>query len=164
MVFIVSRLLKKAADAAKTGEVFTSNDATWKKLLLRPEDYGAEALSCSTTRKLMEKIKFVHGGPEYDRRYPDGIPTKVDFLLSDGSRKSSGLIMYPSGHARNTAANLEDILANKFRVLGRIALPESELKLFTERLTNLEHLSNQDLTEIYNFDWHKLVHHKPIDG
>jgi 2-methylcitrate dehydratase len=164
MVFIVSRLLKKAADAAKTGTVFRNNDDVWKQLLLRPEDYGEEAMKCSTTRKLMNKIKFVHGGSEYDRKYPDGIPTKVDFVLADGSRKSSGLVMYPSGHARNTSANLEDILANKFQVLGRIALPESELKLFADRLNNLEALENKDLAEIYNFDWHKLVHHNPIDG
>ena len=164
MVFIVSRLLKKAADAAKAGAVFKHNDETWKQLLLRPEDYGEEALKCKNTRQIMDKIKFVHGGVEYDKRYPDGIPTKVDFVLSDGTRKSSGLVMYPSGHARNTSANLEDILANKFQVLGRIALPESELKVFGQRLENLEHLDNKELAELYNFDWHTLVHHKPIDG
>jgi len=36
--------------------------------------------------------------------------------------------MFPSGHARNTTANLTDILSNKFQTLGRIGIAdETEL-------------------------------------
>lgn len=45
--------------------------------MLEPKDYGYEALNNPITRKIMEKISFEHGGPEYDKRYPDGIPTSV---------------------------------------------------------------------------------------
>lgn len=49
----------------------------WKRLFLTPYDYGSEGLHNSNTRKLMEKITFEHGGPEYDAKYPDGIPSSV---------------------------------------------------------------------------------------
>jgi len=31
----------------------------------------------------MTKIKFVHGGSEYDKNYPKGIPTKVVIESND---------------------------------------------------------------------------------
>ena len=34
--------------------------------MLGPFDYGYEALFNLETRKIMNKIKFVHGGQEYD--------------------------------------------------------------------------------------------------
>ena len=34
--------------------------------------------------------------------------------------------MFPSGHARNTTANLESILDHKFSLLGGLTLKESE--------------------------------------
>merc|ERR1711959_514162 len=48
----------------------------------------------------MAKISFSHGGPEYDAKYPDGIPTSIDITTRGGKKISSGLVMYPSGHAR----------------------------------------------------------------
>jgi 2-methylcitrate dehydratase len=45
--------------------------------MLAPEDYGYDAVFNAKTRALMDKIVFVHGGPEYDAKYPDGIPTRV---------------------------------------------------------------------------------------
>lgn len=35
--------------------------------------------------------------------------------------------MFPSGHSRNTAANLQDILNYKNSLLGRLALSEADL-------------------------------------
>lgn len=32
--------------------------------------------------------------------------------------------MFPSGHGRNTTANLVDILKNKFNILGTIAIKD----------------------------------------
>ncbi len=49
----------------------------------------------------MEKIEFVHGGAEYDSKYPDGIPTRVQIMLQNGKEIDSGMVMYPGGHARN---------------------------------------------------------------
>ena len=61
--------------------------------------------------------------PEYDRRYPDGIPTSIVLNMADGTRYDSGLVMYPAGHARNTTANLDEILDAKFSMLAELAVP-----------------------------------------
>jgi len=122
MVYIVSTKLRKAMEAAAEGELPRENDAMWRRLILEPHDYDAAAIHHPTTRGLMAKIDFAHGGAEYDRRYPDGIPTSIVVTLADGRTFDSGLVMYPSGHARNTTADLRAILANKFEVLGRLAL------------------------------------------
>jgi 2-methylcitrate dehydratase len=45
--------------------------------MLSPYDYGYSALFNQSTRKLMEKCTFTHGGKEYDEKYPEGIPTSV---------------------------------------------------------------------------------------
>ncbi|CAE7306206.1 prpD1 [Symbiodinium necroappetens] len=84
----------------------------------------------------MEKISFSHGGPEYDAKYPDGIPTAIDITLKSGkvgggasyamplSAWAMAQVMYPSGHARNTSADLKKILQHKNRMLGDIVFPE----------------------------------------
>merc|ERR1719203_1949115 len=71
MASIVSRMLKKALD---TGSVPSKETDAWKALMLSPFDYGRDALECKTTKTLMNKITFSHGGPEYDSKYPEGIP------------------------------------------------------------------------------------------
>lgn len=113
--------------------------------MLEPKDYGAEALHNSMTRKIMEKIQFVHGGQKYDDLYPDGIPTSVVITLSNGKVFDSDLVMYPSGHSRNTAADLESILNYKFELLGKLALEENEVAPLIEKLQNIEKLNNVDL-------------------
>ena len=66
------------------------------------------------------------GSRGYDcaMRYPDGIPTSMRINLADGRELDSGFVMYPSGHARNTACDLKDILAHKANLLGRIAMED----------------------------------------
>ena len=49
----------------------------------------------------MEKIVFEHGGPNYDSKYPEGIPTSVTITTKNEQTFDSGLIMFPGGHARN---------------------------------------------------------------
>lgn len=48
----------------------------------------------------MEKIELIHGGEEYDSKYPKGIPTRVN-IITNNEEIDSGLIMYPHGHARD---------------------------------------------------------------
>merc|ERR1719190_270497 len=114
MAFIVSRMLKKAIDA---GGVPSNEVEAWKTLMLSPHDYGKDALECEATKALMNKITFSHGGPEYDSKYPEGIPTSLDITLKGGRKLSSGLVMFPSGHARNAVANLRDLLTKKNKML-----------------------------------------------
>jgi len=58
--------------------------------------------------------------------------------------------MFPSGHSRNTSANLRDILDHKNNLLGKLALSESELSEKLALLNNIESASNKDLQNLYN--------------
>lgn len=148
MVYIVGTMLRKAILHADS--LSSSTDETWKALMLSPWDYSAKALLSPETRALMALIAFEHGGPEYDRRYPDGIPTSVVITGSDGVVYDSGLVMYPAGHARNTTADLASILNHKFRLLGSLAAPDGSDVM--EIVHSLEAIGDaRDLTGIYHF-------------
>ena len=97
----------------------------------------------------MAKMEFAHGGSEYDRRYPDGIPTSLVITMNDGTSFDSGLVMYPAGHARNTTANLKDILLHKAKLLG--ALSMSDFDKVIARFNGLAQLSTADLAKLYDF-------------
>jgi 2-methylcitrate dehydratase len=151
MVYIVATLLRKAialgAEAKASG-----SDELWRRLMLLPDDYGQDAILDSATRALMERIAFEHGGPDYDARYPDGIPTSVE-IVAEGERYDSGLVMYPAGHARNATADLDAILGQKFATLGAIALPEgSEVHALIERLERLDEMDADGVADIYDFE------------
>merc|ERR1719384_1598096 len=162
MAFIVSRILVKALQA---GKVPSQMDAAWMELMLSPYDYGKDALYDPATRALMAKITFSHGGPEYDAKYPDGIPTSLDISFKDGKKISSGLVMYPSGHARNTSANLARILEHKNRLLGDLVFPDRPaVDSFVNRLVGMKSLPAVDVCEVYNFDWSAMRSHDCIDG
>merc|ERR1712190_699263 len=162
MAFIVSRILVKAM---KTGKVPGSMDAAWMDLMLSPYDYGKDALYDAETRALMAKITFSHGGPEYDAKYPDGIPTAIDISLKGGKQISSGMVMYPSGHARNTSADLRKILEHKNRMLGDIVFSDrSAVDAFVQRLVKMESASAADVAKLYDFDWSAMQSHECIDG
>jgi 2-methylcitrate dehydratase len=152
MVYIVGTLLRKAVEKAaqmKTGKIADGNDAMWKTLFLSPYDYDPAAIANKTTRAYMAKMAFEHGGPEYDAKYPDGIPTSVVITTTDGRSLESGFVMYPSGHARNTTADLKGILANKFEQLGKLAMDDP--KPLVEKLNNLEKLDAKQLASLYDF-------------
>ena len=148
MVYIVGRMLQKAVEAG--AELPTENDAVWKTLMLLPEDYSDEALFHEPTRALMEKIEFEHGGEEYDRRYPDGIPTSMVVRMRERGEFDSGLVMYPSGHARNTTADLQSILATKFERMGALALDDHDPII--ARMNELPSLDAEALKLIWDFE------------
>merc|ERR1719335_282033 len=143
MAFIVSRILKKAFDAGKAPAAM---DDAWMQFMLSPYDYGKDALYDPDTRALMSKITFSHGGPEYDAKYPDGIPTSMDITMKGGKVISSGLVMYPSGHARNTSADLRGILDHKNSMLGDIVFADkATTAAFVGKLKSLKSLSAADV-------------------
>lgn len=115
MVYIIATLLRKALESKKRG---------WSELMLMPADYDAEALVNPLTRKLMDRIKFLHGGPEYDAKYPDGIPTTLEIEHAEAGTLTSGLVMYPQGHARNTSGNLQTLLGHKFECLAELGVED----------------------------------------
>lgn len=160
MVYIVSTKLRKAIEliAAGNDAWLAENDAAWKTLMLAPADYSPEAIDHPVTRALMERIQFEHGGDEYDAKYPDGIPTSIRIEGPDGSEHDSGLVMYPSGHARNTTADLDGILAAKNDLLGQLALEDPAPVI--ERLNSVGTLSADELRGLYDFD---LLDRGPFD-
>jgi 2-methylcitrate dehydratase len=152
MVYIVSTLLRKAIESRETiagqGE---GTDRVWKALMLSPYDYGADAIVHPETRKIMERIEFEHA-PEYDAKYPDGIPTSL-VISTDAGEFDSGLVMYPGGHARNTDADLPGILAHKFQMLGALGLPDGEnVNALVERFARLETLTPAEIADLHDFE------------
>merc|ERR1712232_1234007 len=161
MAFIVSRILKKAID---TGKVPGKMDDAWMDLMLSPYDSGKDALYDAATRALMDKITFTHGGPEYDAKYPDGIPTSIDITMKGGKKISSGMVMYPSGHARNATADLKKILAHKNHMLGDIVFDDrAKVDDLVSKLVNMKNLSAAGAATVYDFDWASMRPHPCID-
>ncbi|MGH7131095.1 MAG: MmgE/PrpD family protein [Phycisphaerales bacterium] len=141
MAFIIARLLHRCLD---------SGSADWATNMLSPYDYNAEAIFNPITRQLMDKISFEHGGPDYDAKYPEGIPTSLVITDDAGKQFDSGLVMFPTGHARNTTADLKKLLAHKFNLLGKLATddPASLIK----RFDRLEKKSAREIAEINDFE------------
>ena len=57
--------------------------------------------------------------------------------------------MFPSGHSRNSTANLKDILNYKNNLLGKIALSEKDLAEKLDQLNKIDKSSNADLQKLY---------------
>ena len=153
MVYIVSTMLRKAQEAvASEGKEFfaQSNDEVWKRLMLTPYDFDEDAVTNRATRSIMETIFFEHGGQEYDEKYPDGIPTSVHIIMKNGDTFDSGLVMYPSGHARNETCNLEDILQAKFAMHGQIAMDDPSTLIDT--CMNVYTLDNNAIQSIWDIE------------
>ncbi len=145
MAYIVATLLRKAMESEFAKKPAGSpTDSIWQELMLLPHDYAVNegAVMNQKSRAIMQKIDFSHGGPDYDAKYPDGIPTSVKVHLNSGEILDSGLVMYPAGHARNEDANLASILSHKFEKLADLALPDSQCK--SEFISKLESLPSMD--------------------
>jgi 2-methylcitrate dehydratase len=141
MVYIIATLLRKAIELG---------GASWKHLMLVPADYDPVALFHARTRELMRLIEFRHGGPEYDAKYPDGIPTTVEIDHARLGAVSSGLIMYPTGHARADDEWLMHLLEHKFRLLAGMGVANPSEVL--DRLTHLRSRSAEQIRDLYSFE------------
>ncbi|MEM7755772.1 MAG: hypothetical protein AAF297_09075 [Planctomycetota bacterium] len=60
------------------------------------------------------------------------------------------LVMYPAGHARNTTADLDALLANKWKRLGALASAEPEA--LVSRFAELASKSAADIAAINDFE------------
>jgi 2-methylcitrate dehydratase len=148
MLYIVATLLRKAFEARSSG--WDGKDG-WTRLMLSPADYSEDesALFHPLTRQLMQKIDFQHGGPEYDGRYPDGIPTTVEISHAKLGPLTSGLVMYPLGHARCDSAHLASLLVHKFRLLAEHAV--DDVNALVARFSDLAEKSPQQIADLYHF-------------
>ncbi len=140
MLYIIATLLRKAYQTGCTA---------WKDLMLLPVDYDDGALFDPLTRQIMNKIQFVHGGADYDRRYPDGIPTTLEIDHAELGGLSSGLVMYPEGHARNRSGNLDGLLEYKFRKLASLGV--DDVDALHRRFTGLADKPAQEIATLYDF-------------
>jgi 2-methylcitrate dehydratase len=61
--------------------------------------------------------------------------------------------MYPTGHARNTTADLDDVLGHKFKMLGALATGgnEGETKDLVARFSKVGRKSVSAVAEIHDF-------------
>ena len=150
MVYIISTLLRKAFEKADRIQEAKDLEDLWKVLMLTPLDYGKEALFNETTRKIMQKIDFQHGGVEYDTKYPEGIPTSLELRTNTGKTFDSGLVMFPGGHARCSNISAKEVLRHKFKLLGKLALEKHELIRFMINIDNIDQMKNEELQDIYD--------------
>lgn len=147
MVYIVSTLLRKAAEMK---EMPTDTNAMWCALMLTPNDYTDAAIHNPLTRSLMKKVNFVHGGPEFDRLYPQGIPTQVKVFLTNGDMLDSGLVMFPAGHSSNSSADLQQLLQHKFLLLGGLcSFGREETEEIINKLIKLKTATPQEVQQLY---------------
>ncbi len=140
MVYIIATLLRKAFEQKRAG---------WRELMLMPGDYDDAALAHPLTRSLIDRIAFRHGGPDYDARYPDGIPTSLEIEHAELGKLSSGLVMYPVGHARNEDGALDDLLAHKFKLLAGLGV--DDVDALYRRFTQLAEKSAAEIATLYDF-------------
>jgi 2-methylcitrate dehydratase len=149
MVYIIATLLRKALEQQSDQRSPRDERVLWRDLMLSPADYDDAALVHPLTRSLIDRIAFRHGGPEYDARYPDGIPTSLEIEHAELGAVSSGLVMYPVGHARNESGLLDELLAHKFKLLANLAVDDAD-GLYG-RFTNLAEKSASEIASLYDF-------------
>lgn len=147
MLYLVCTKLRRALEVAKANP---GKPLDWRDLMLLPHDFDKAAINHPVTRNLMSKMTFEWGGPEYDAKYPDGIPTSMVITDDSGSTSDSGLVMYPAGHARNTTADLKDILGHKWKMLGALAFEKAEPVI--SQISVLEKKSAADVARLYDFN------------
>ena len=140
LAYIVATLLRKAIEQHTSG---------WRELMLVPADYDDTALFHPLTRALMQRIELRHGGAEYDRLYPDGIPTSLEIDCDGGGTLASGLVMYPAGHARSASGNLLSLLDHKFALLAGLGV--DDVAGLRRRLTNLADRTPGEIAALYSF-------------
>ncbi|MBX3405845.1 MAG: MmgE/PrpD family protein [Phycisphaeraceae bacterium] len=155
MLYLVCTMLRRMLELRAAKPSLRTID--WTDVMLLPHDFGPSALHDALTRSLMDKMSFEWGGPEYDSRYPDGIPTSMVITDDQGSVCDSGLVMYPGGHARNTTADLLRILDHKFESLAMLSLAQPDkkaAKALISRYAGIGRKSAKDVATIHDFPLH----------
>jgi 2-methylcitrate dehydratase len=152
MVYIIATLLRKAIErASAVSSPARPNDeiTLWQDLMLLPADYDEAALLHPITRELMQRIEFVHGGVEYDQKYPDGIPTTIELVHQTAGAFSSGLVMYPQGHSRCERSHLATLLGAKFERLTENAV--TDVAALYQRFSTIGAKSVEEIRSLYDF-------------
>jgi 2-methylcitrate dehydratase len=144
--FIVARTLLKARAAAAGGAALG-----WESLMLLPDDYADDVIASADVRSLIDRIAIEHGGAEYDRAYPEGIPTSVAIEHERLGDLGGGLVRFPLGHARSDAARTAAVVDLKFDRL--VAGAVDDPALLRERI-RVAGRSPEEIAELYAFPIH----------
>ena len=144
--YILAKTLLKARAASRSGAA-----ADWESCMLLPDDYSEAAIRDTDIPALIEKMSIVHGGRDYDDRYPEGIPTSVEIEHVALGRISAGLVTYPLGHARADVARTAAVVDLKFDrlVAGAVADPRA----LRERM-RIGSKTPAEMAELYAFPIH----------
>jgi 2-methylcitrate dehydratase len=120
----------------------------WDSLMLLPEDYSNEAIRDPEIKRLIERIVIEHGGPAYDEKYPEGIPTSVAVEHAALGPLGGDLVNFPLGHARSDAARTAAVVNLKFdRLVAGVVADPSALR----RRMQLAGKSPKEIAELYTF-------------
>jgi 2-methylcitrate dehydratase PrpD len=116
----------------------------WSQGMLLPEDYSEAALTDVAVRAIMKKIHVIHGGPEYDRLYPEGLPTCVSVVHKRLKTLDSERILFPLGHANSDQEKTSAFVEQKFErlVAGAVESPQSIREHLSLKNTSPEHVAN----------------------
>jgi 2-methylcitrate dehydratase len=123
----------------------------WESLMLLPDDYSDAAIRDPRAADLIGRIEIEHGGPDYDARYPDGIPTSVDIEHATLGALAGGLVQHPLGHARSDAGRTAALVGLKFDRL--VAGAVDDPRRLRERM-HLAGRSPEEIAELYAFPIH----------
>jgi 2-methylcitrate dehydratase len=107
--YILAKTLLKARAAHAQGAPLG-----WESLMLLPGDYADESIADPAIRRLIDRIEIVHGGRDYDARYPEGIPTSVTLEHATCGALGGELVAFPLGHARSDAGRTAALVRLKF--------------------------------------------------
>ena len=136
--------------AATLEKAFRTQSSRWNELILLPEDYTDEKIHNTTIRQLINITEIVHGGENYDQKYPQGIPTSVCLNHSQVGQVDSGLVMYPLGHAASDFVTMHSVLQHKINTLASIGTKHP--KLLIDKMENIQSASAEDIRSIYDCD------------
>ena len=144
--YILAKTLLKARAASRSGAA-----ADWESCMLLPDDYSEAAIRDTDIPALIENMSIVHGGRDYDDRYPEGIPTSVEIEHVALGRIGAGLVTYPLGHARADVARTAEVVDLKFDrlVAGAVADPRA----LRERM-RIGSKTPAEMAELYAFPIH----------
>ena len=149
--YILARTLLKARATAGGAALAGGAAPGWNELMLLPDDYDAERIADPGIAALIGRMAIIHGGPNYDARYPDGIPTSVTIDHAAFGRLESGLVCHPLGHARSDQAATETLVDLKF---DRLVAGAVEDPAALESRVRLAGKSVEDVAELYAFPIH----------
>ena len=142
--YIIARTLQKAAISLASG----NTECGWSEVMLLPEDYSPSAIADKQVADIIEKINIVHGGPEYDALYPEGIPASVTIDHDEYGVLDGGRCIFPLGHAQSDQSRTTALVDEKFErlVAGAVSNPQALRKHL-----RLHNMPAEHVAQLYAF-------------